>query len=264
MYDSFTKGQHVIKSNIICPFFFWRTYSDWQNIPSYDGHCFATYSCRNSFPARWCTTSLLSPCLCLCGERISSQLDRNNGPEFPGPLILQILLAYTALWHGWAVVKEKRFKMQMSCMKELFGAAEFVTNEMLTSIWKETENRLEMCRATDEAHTHICWARKKLARYSVWKCINFSNTLSDKKDIQRFIWLYFKARDAVHDEFMHVNMGIHVQTILVHYFLLMVPYESTEFYLSLFVKSAHHACFSLMGNSPGTQILCLKSNCWNY
>jgi hypothetical protein len=50
--------------------------------------------------------------------------------------------------------------MQMNCMKELFGAAEFVTNEMLTTTWKETENRLEMCRATNEAYTHICWARK--------------------------------------------------------------------------------------------------------
>jgi hypothetical protein len=56
-------------------------------------------------------------------------------------------------------------------------AAECVTKEMHVSTWRETEYRLDMCRATNGAILRLSEHIRNFVRYSVWKCIDFCNTL---------------------------------------------------------------------------------------
>jgi hypothetical protein len=44
----------VMRNNIICHFFFWRTNGDWWKVPICEVVNFASHSCRNSFPVRRC------------------------------------------------------------------------------------------------------------------------------------------------------------------------------------------------------------------
>jgi hypothetical protein len=48
-------------------------------------------------------------------------------------------------------------------------AAECVTNEIFVSTWRETEYRLDACRAINCAHIEMYWAHKELCEVQCLK-----------------------------------------------------------------------------------------------
>jgi len=77
--------------------------------------------------------------------------------------------------------------------------AEFVTNAMLASTWRETEYRLDMCRATNGAIlTSTEHIRNFVVRSSAFKCLEVSNTLHGSRyTMFCFVLLSLKAAHAV-------------------------------------------------------------------
>jgi hypothetical protein len=59
----------------------------------------------------------------------------------------------------WGFVKDILCRKKVQNVNELrdriVRAAKCVTNEMLTSMWRETEYRLDVCRTTNGAHIDI-------------------------------------------------------------------------------------------------------------
>jgi hypothetical protein len=61
--------------------------------------------------------------------------------------------------------------------ERIVRAAESVTNEMLSSTWRETEYHCDVCRATSGATMRSCEHIRNFERASVCKCLDFGTTL---------------------------------------------------------------------------------------
>jgi len=86
-----------------------------------------------------------------------------------------------------SLLKDIVYREKMQNVNELhyriIRAAECVTNEMLTSTWQETEYDLDVCHATNSAHSELYWAHKLCENITV-SPIQFM-----VEDIWRFILL---------------------------------------------------------------------------
>jgi hypothetical protein len=83
----------------------------------------------------------------------------------------------------------------------LLRAAEWVTNEMLTNAWRETEYSPEAFRVTDVVHIEICWAHKKLCKVQCLKMYRFVQCASCLKI---HVLFYCHARSAF-SKFVHTS-----------------------------------------------------------
>jgi len=119
-------------------------------------HCFVLCSCGNNFPIRWCTTSLLPLCSCLCGEGVSWSVCRKRETHF---LTLSFSRFGTSGVFFWGFVKDIVYCEEVQNVNELrdriVEAAVYVTSETLANIWQETKYCLEVCHATNGAHIEI-------------------------------------------------------------------------------------------------------------
>jgi hypothetical protein len=70
-------------------------------------------------------------------------------------------------------VKDIIYRESMQDVIELrhriITVAECITNEMIASTWRETEYCLDVCSATNDDHTEICWAQKTLCEVQCLK-----------------------------------------------------------------------------------------------
>jgi hypothetical protein len=77
----------------------------------------------------------------------------------------------------WEVAKGIICRENVQHMNELrdtiLRAAESVTNEILSSTWRETECRLDVCLATNGGHIEICGAYDKLREAQCLKMYRF-------------------------------------------------------------------------------------------
>lgn len=74
-----------------------------------------------------------------------------------------------------------------------------------TNMWWEAESHLLLCHGTIGVHIEICSVHKNVLRCSVWKCINFSDTLCE----QSCVICYF--------------IGIWARHIVLWFILLVLP-----------------------------------------
>jgi hypothetical protein len=69
----------LTKNKFVGPFFFEGPAMTGYTLLADGKHCFASCPCANSFPVRWCTTSLLPSCSCLSGQGVSRSFDKKRG-----------------------------------------------------------------------------------------------------------------------------------------------------------------------------------------
>jgi hypothetical protein len=169
----------------------------WNKSLRQDGeHSFALCPCGNSFPVRWCTTSLL-PCSCLSGQGVSWSLDRKRGAHSlpsrsPGLSLLDFF---------WKCVTdnfycERRCQMWMSSVTE----SSELQNALLMKCLSRSGENLNIvyeCCTTNGAHIEIYRVHKKLCEMQWLKVYQFLRHALWLKIYKCFILLPFKTGYSV-------------------------------------------------------------------
>jgi hypothetical protein len=82
-------------------------------------------------------------------------------------------LEFLFWWFVKDIVCREKLQNVIDFRDRIVTAAECVTNEMFVSTWRETEYRLDVCRATNYAHIEMYWAHKELCEVQCLKMYRF-------------------------------------------------------------------------------------------
>jgi len=124
-------------------FLFLRIYSDRWHISGDDGeHYFVSYPCENSFPATWCTTSLVPSCSCLSGKGASWMLHRKSEAHSLAPLSFRFDSSGFFLLGVCKRHCHEKVQNVNESWDRIIIAAESITSKTYVSTWWETECHL--------------------------------------------------------------------------------------------------------------------------
>jgi len=140
----------------------------------------------------------------------------------------------------WEVAKGIICRENVQHMNELrdtiLRAAESVTNEILSSTWRETECRLDVCLATNGGHIEICGAYDKLREA---QCLKMYRFLKYTLWLETYVFFCNLRLDTCLSACLSICLSVCLSVCLsahpsIHDSFPPIPYISSDPYLSTY------------------------------